>query len=279
TARRALGQAHQPGGDSRELVSAVPWQIPGCGEQQAVRRHGNRVGDAGYPIGEVGQKPAEILRSCHASCSLPPCGGFPGVVDSGFFASSAVRVRPRCTPRWYAESRPRTSSGRRRLAVVATSLSSPPGTSWAIGTRRGRPAEVVPSACGSAACLAADQPSSAAVCQAGSPVIGVRVGSAPVPLGEPPSGTAGGAGAGGGTSGGGTSGGGTNGCGTTGCCWGGGGAGCGAAAGGADAGAGGPVTAFSGLRGRVWNQADSNSREIGRSMVSSAYAFTRAGAG
>ena len=60
-----------------------------------------------------------------------------------------------------------------------------------------------------------------------------------MPLGEPPSGTAGGgtaAGgtAGGGTSGGGTSGGGTNGCGTTGCCatgGGGSGAGCCAAAG------------------------------------------------
>src|SRR5205823_10826948 len=181
-------------------VSAVPWQIPGCGEQQAVRRHGNRVGDAGYPIGEVGQKPAEILRSCHASCSLPPCGGFPGVVDSGFFASSAVRVRPRCTPRWYAESRPRTCSGERRLAVVAT-FSTPPGTSWAIGTRRGRPADVVPSTCGSAACAAADQPSSAAVCQA----------CCGPPLADTPAGTTGGGVAARGTRGGAAGGGGTGG--------------------------------------------------------------------
>src|SRR5439155_7416226 len=181
TARRALGQAHQPRGDSRELVSAVPWQIPGRGEQQAIRRHGDRVRDAGYPIGEVGQKPAEILRSCHASCSLPPCGGFPGVVDSGFFASSPVRVRPRCTPRWYAESRPRACSGERRLALVVA-FSTPPGTSWAIGTRRGRPAEVVPSTCGSAAWDAATHPSSAAERQDGSGV-GVRpadVGGVPI---------------------------------------------------------------------------------------------------
>src|SRR2546429_236721 len=33
--------------------------------------------DAGYAICEVGQQPAEILRCCHASCSLPPCA-FPG---------------------------------------------------------------------------------------------------------------------------------------------------------------------------------------------------------
>src|SRR5437868_9845322 len=123
--------------------------------------------DAGYPIGEVGQQPAEILRSCHASCSLPPCGEFPVVDDSGCVASSPVRVRPRCTPRWYAESRPRTCSGERLLTALAD-LSTPPGTSCAIGTRRGRPAEVVPSTCGSAACDAATQPSSAADCQTGS---------------------------------------------------------------------------------------------------------------
>ena len=50
---------------------------------------------------------------------------------------------PRCTPRWYADSRPRTDSGVRRSAPRVR-LSTPPGTSCAIGTRCGRPVSVVP---------------------------------------------------------------------------------------------------------------------------------------
>ena len=62
---------------ARKLIRAIPGQITGRGKQQSVGGHRDGVRDAGHTIGEVGQQPTEILRSCHASCSLllsePPC--------------------------------------------------------------------------------------------------------------------------------------------------------------------------------------------------------------
>src|SRR5690606_29321129 len=162
--RRALGEAHQAGGDRRELIRAVPRQIPRCGEKQPVRRDGDRVGDPRYAIGEVREQPTKILRCRHASCSLPACE----VCGPAGFGSAVVQslgcVRPRCTPRWYADNNPRTASGVRRWLLLAA-LSTPPGTNCAMGTRFGRPAAVVSVTGTSAAAEAARQPTSAAVCQ------------------------------------------------------------------------------------------------------------------
>src|SRR5690606_3126418 len=99
-----------------------------------------------------------------ASCSLPACE----VCGPAGFGSAVVQslgcVRPRCTPRWYADNNPRTASGVRRWLLLAA-LSTPPGTNCAMGTRFGRPAAVVSVTGTSAAAEAARQPSSAAVCQ------------------------------------------------------------------------------------------------------------------
>src|SRR5690606_36986374 len=77
---------------------------------------------------------------------------------------SAACPRPRCTPRWYAERRPRTASGERRWVTdLLGARSTPPGTSCAIGRRLGSPAEVTSVGRASAAIEAARQPSSAAV--------------------------------------------------------------------------------------------------------------------
>src|SRR5690606_16024009 len=88
--------------------------------------------------------------------------------------------RPRWTPRWYAESRPRTSSGERRWKlVVLPAFSTPPGTYCACGTRLGSPDRVEPPTGGRAAAAAADQPASAAVRQSTGPPL-------PVPVLVPP---------------------------------------------------------------------------------------------
>src|SRR5205814_10136048 len=143
----------------------VARQVPGRGQEQAVSRDRDSVRDAGYAIGEVGQQPTEILGSRHESCSLPPCEFCcPAVVCSGVFGSPDRVLRPRCPPRWYADSSPRTASGERRCAAMVP-FSTPPGTSWVIGTRFGSPVDVVANSWSEASADAARQPSSAAVCQ------------------------------------------------------------------------------------------------------------------
>ena len=66
-----LGQANQPGRDRGQLVGTVPREVAGGREQQPVGRNRDGVGDTWHPVGEVRQQPAQILRTCHASCSLP----------------------------------------------------------------------------------------------------------------------------------------------------------------------------------------------------------------
>ena len=48
-----------------KLVGPVARQVPGRGQEQAVRGDRDRVRDTGHAVGEVGQQPTEILRSCH----------------------------------------------------------------------------------------------------------------------------------------------------------------------------------------------------------------------
>src|SRR4029450_13560699 len=102
---------------------------PRPARRHAVRGDPADLPDAGPAVGEVAEQPAHVLH-----------GGGPGHCSFSFgtgapaAASALPAVRPRCTPRWYAERRPRTSSGLRRFWFLGPP-STPPGTSCAWGTR------------------------------------------------------------------------------------------------------------------------------------------------
>ncbi|KPC77345.1 hypothetical protein ADL26_02680, partial [Thermoactinomyces vulgaris] len=50
----ALGEAHQSRGDGRQLVGAVPRQVPRGGQQQTVGADRDGVGHARHAFGEAG---------------------------------------------------------------------------------------------------------------------------------------------------------------------------------------------------------------------------------
>src|SRR5208283_4867671 len=83
-------------------------------------------------------------------------------------------VRASRTPRWKLASLLRTSSAEREgpspppplsLSLGAAGSPTDPGTRFARGTRRGRPADVVAPVVGAATVSAARQPASAGECQ------------------------------------------------------------------------------------------------------------------
>src|SRR5215208_3334155 len=126
--------------------------------------------DARHLVGEVVQQPAHVV---HGPWPVHQCVS--SVSGSGPREDPSPLVRPRCTPRWYAESRPRTSSGVRLVRAVVLRASTAPGTSWAAGTRLGSPDRVVPPSLGAAAADAARQPWSADVRQASSAPVRWRI--------------------------------------------------------------------------------------------------------